>query len=176
MAGPGSVARQASLCSTISGLSSCAQSTNHAFSITHSSSWTSASATVEVAHRLVGVTGEGAGVLGIGTGRGVPEATAVGGEDLPVVEILQPAERVVHEGTRRVRRRTGLRDELCLTGIQIASAWPFITTGYGGIEQTFRSLVANSREISAAESGSRRNRKTTVCAYIKMIRYVSFNH
>ena len=52
----------------------------------------------EVAHRLVGVTGEGADALDIGAGKGVPVAAAVGGEDLPVGAVPEPA------GERRTER------------------------------------------------------------------------
>ena len=61
-------------------------------------------------------------------------------------EILQRL-KVAQRHTERAFLRDGLLPDLH-AGTEIASAWPFITAGYCGIEQTFKSLLANSRGIS----------------------------
>ena len=64
-------------------------------------------------------------------------------------EILQRL-KVARRQTERAFLRDGLLPDLH-PGTEIASAWPFITAGYCGIEQTFKSLLANSRGISVNE-------------------------
>ena len=61
-------------------------------------------------------------------------------------EILQRLKVAQHQ-TERAFLRDGLLRDLH-PGTEIASAWPFITAGYCGIEQTFEFLIANGRGIS----------------------------
>ena len=64
-------------------------------------------------------------------------------------EILQRL-KIAQRQTERAFLRDGLLPDLH-PGTEIASAWPFITAGYCGVEQTFKSLVANNRGISVKE-------------------------
>ena len=72
-------------------------------------------------------------------------------------EILQRL-KIAQRQTERAFLRDGLLPDLH-PGTEIASAWPFITAGYCGVEQTFKSLVANSRGISVKEMVATRGAK-----------------
>ena len=72
-------------------------------------------------------------------------------------EILQRL-KVAQRQTERAFLRDGLLPDLH-PGTEIASAWPFITAGYCGIEQTFKSLLANGRGISVEELLATRGEK-----------------
>ena len=64
-------------------------------------------------------------------------------------EILQRL-KVAQRRTERAFLRDGPTRDLH-PGSEIAAAWPFITAGYCGIEQTYKFLVANKRGVSVAE-------------------------
>ncbi len=64
-------------------------------------------------------------------------------------EILQRLE-VAQRQTERAFLRDGLKPDLH-PGTEIASAWPFVTAGYCGIEQTFKFLIANAKGMSVEE-------------------------
>ena len=64
-------------------------------------------------------------------------------------EILQRL-KVAQCQTERAFLHDGLLPDLH-PGTEIASAWPFITAGYCGIEQTFKFLIANKKGISVEE-------------------------
>ena len=74
-------------------------------------------------------------------------------------EILQRL-KIAQRQTERGFLRDGLLPDLH-PGTEIASAWPFITAGYCGIEQTFKFLIANGKGISVEElvalRGERKN-------------------
>ncbi len=65
------------------------------------------------------------------------------------LEILQRL-KVAQRRTERAFLRDGPTHDLH-PGTEIASAWPFITAGYCGIEQTFKFLIANDKGVSVAQ-------------------------